>query len=203
MITQEQLSKIQSVSSGTPPADDTTEQTQTPVDPCDTTGASPSDICNSLATAEGSGSYTQSNPNTGASGRYQFIESTALGVLVKSGLSSSKADAQVLWNRCKQSGSAECKKVQDGMCEHYSKTIANSLNRRGIPDTVEFRYLGHNQGAGGANAIWRSMQTGEPVTNKNILRNMRGQAWAFSADGKEFYNNMVNHLKERGVNLNT
>jgi hypothetical protein len=160
-----------------------------------------SEICNTLATAEGKGAYTQKNKKSSASGRYQFTTGTAIDVIQKLGYASNKANAGRIWSNCRRSSAENCKKVQDAMCNSYSKQIVSSLKNYGIKPTVENIYLAWNQGAGGSNVIWESIKSGQPVTNPKVLSNMKGQAWKFSPDGKTYYANMVNYLKRQGVNL--
>jgi hypothetical protein len=155
--------------------------------------------CNMLSVAEGSGSYTQINKSTGAAGRYQFMKSTALERIQKIRPVANISEANALWNKCKQSSTQECKQLQDEMCKSNLAYIERSLTNRGIPLTNANRYLAWNQGTGGASVILKSLKTGLPVTNPTVLRNMKGQAWEFSENGKIFYDNMVKHISDRGV----
>lgn len=211
MLTGENLKKIQDKAASesasklqaldmTPTAS-VEETTDTYVDPCtlDSTPVNASEACNMLATAEGNGEYTEYNSDTGAAGRYQFMPSTGKSVLKQLGFSSAEADAT--WEECKKSSSSKCKAIQDSMCNHYSGWVQSQLEKKNIPLTTENMYLAWNQGTGGANAILRSIQTGMPVTNPKILRNMKGQAWAFSDDGATFYKNMRGYLQGQGVAL--
>lgn len=188
-------------SATTTPAATTTEGTPSTPDICDQTPVSATEVCNMLATAEGNGTYIQTNGSTGASGRYQFMTQTAIGVIAEVRPVSNTAEARTIWDNCKSSSTEDCKKLQDEMCENYSAYIARSLNNSKIPLTDANRYLAWNQGTGGSRAIHRSMTSGQDVTNPTILKNMKGQAWDFSPDGQTFYNNMLEHLNERGVAL--
>jgi len=176
-----------------------TEETTDPCNP-DNTPVDASELCNTLATIEGAGTYDQRGPATStASGRYQIINKTGYGELVK--LGHSKRDAKEIWDRCKRSSSPECKKIQDQVCNSYSSYLQRSLKNRGIPITRETLYLAWNQGGAGAGIIWKSIQTGQPVTNPKILKNMRNQrAWAFSSDGATFFKNMQGYMRKKGVN---
>jgi hypothetical protein len=167
----------------------------------DGTPVEASEVCNRISVAEGNGTYTQKNKNTSAAGRYQFVTGTAASVIQKIGAASNEAAAKNIWYNCRQSSTEDCKKLQDKMCNHYSSQIIKQLKRYNIEPTVENIYLAWNQGAGGAKLIWQSIKTGQPVTNKNVLKNMKGQAWKFSSDGRTYYQNMVNYLKKKKVNL--
>jgi len=173
------------------------------IDPCtgrelDSTPIEASELCNTLATIEGNGTYTQHGPSTStASGRYQIIDGTGAGQLVKLGYSHTEASS--LWQKCKLSASEECKRIQDKVCNSYSHGLQKELKRRGIPVTKETLYLAWNQGAGGANVIWRSIQSGQPVTNPRVLRGMHKQAWKFSPDGATFYKNMQGYMRKKGA----
>ena len=170
---------------------------------CNDIPISASEGCNMLAAAEskGSGSYTALNASTGAAGRYQFIPSTAIEQIKQIRDVKDTEEARTLWNDCGSSSTPECKKLQDEMCKNYFGYIERSLKNGGIPLTNTNRYLAWNQGTGGARAIIRSIESGQPVSNPRILKNMQRQAWDFSADGKEFYNNMENYLQERGIDI--
>ena len=171
-------------------------------DPCDQSPISATEACNMLATIEGNGSYTQDGPSwSSAKGRYQFVKGTAVDQIMKTQNVSSKDEAELLWDKCSQSSSPECKKLQDELCANYSKEIENSLARKGHALTSTNRYLAWNQGAGGANVILTSASTGQPVTNPDILKNMQNQAWAFSSDGATYISNMQGYMAKKGVNL--
>ncbi len=170
-----------------------TEEVEDPCNPAQTP-INASEACNMLATAEGNGKYDQGGS---ASGRYQFVKKTGVSVLKQLGYSNPEST----WNECSNSASENCRRVQDNMCNFYSEDISRQLKSKGIPITTENMYLAWNQGAGGANAILKSRQTGQPVTNKQILKNMHGQAWEYSSDGTTFYNNMRGYLKEKKVPL--
>lgn len=199
MLSLSQLNKIKSNLKTTTPIDprvSAPEPEEPEIDPCnlDQTPISASEQCNMLATAEGSGKYDQGGEQYG---RYQFTKSTGVGVLTQLGHS----DPTDVWNECSNSASERCKGIQDDMCNHYSAELSRSLTNRDIPVTTENLYLAWNQGAGGASVILRSVASGEPITNPEVLSNMHGQAWNFSTDGRTYYSNMRGYLQKKGVAL--
>jgi hypothetical protein len=159
-----------------------------------------------LAQIEGNGSYTQgaNNPYSSASGRYQFMASTAESELIATGLAKNKAEASTLWHECKSSASSHCQHVQDTIATHYSNSLMKSLpsNQR----NMENLYLRYNQGKGGGDIIKRAQANGTKVTNPTIVRNMDNQAW--SRPGRPYHSNgdpdiflkgLRNYVKGRGV----
>jgi len=192
MLNNKILKKIKATKQSTP-------VTESGCSIADGTPVDASNVCNTLAKAEGNGTYVQKNSRTSASGRYQFVTSTAVDVIKKIGAAKTDAEAKSLWYNCRQSSTPDCKKLQDKMCNNYSSQIISQLEAKDIEITAENVYLAWNQGAGGASIIINAMKNGTQVTNRDVLKNMAGQAWKFSPDGKTFYANMQNYLRKRGV----
>lgn len=177
-----------------------TPQSQVTGDCGESTTSNATETCEAIALAEGNGTYTQTRGGfKSASGRYQFVGSTAVAEIKKIGAASTTAAATELWEKCRGSSTSECRQLQDDLCKSYSSYIKRSLNNRGIPPTVENIYLAWNQGPRGAAVIYNAMKTGSTITDPEVLSNMQGQAWEFSANGQTFYNNMLEHIQERNV----
>jgi hypothetical protein len=89
------------------------------------------------------------------------------------------------------------------MCNHYAQTIIKSLKKAGIEPTVENVYMGWNQGPSGVVTIWKSIKTGQPVTDPEVLKGMRNQGPGipFSSDGRTFYNNTKHFIETTGIKL--
>ena len=144
-------------------------------------GSSPSAGCNTMAKGEQSNGYTAYNKKTGAAGRYQFIPKTAKWILTSMlGVSASQADE--LWNKCKTSDTPECKSLQDQMCNKYYEYTIKQIQRVGVlPLDARSVWFAWNQGVNGASHIYKKAHEPNPedrvVTNKTILRNMKGQAF--------------------------
>jgi len=181
-----------------------TTSTSTSTDGCSTGDGTPVDAsaaCNQIAKIEGNGKYTQQNAArfSAAAGRYQFMGSTAVGVIVGMGAASSKSAATTKWTQCRTSNSQECKSLQDKMCNYYSTQILSQLKAKGIPTTTRNLYLAWNQGVGGASAILKAAAAGTTVTNPNIAGNMKNQAWVKTADAAKFLAGLEGWMRQRGV----
>jgi hypothetical protein len=175
-------------------------------DPCNLDGSSDETAtCHTLGKIESGGKYTAKNPDTSASGRYQFTKKTGKYVMQKAGLASNSSEAQALWDECAKSSSAKCKGVQDKMCHWYSNSIKSQLKKKGVPLTVANMYFAWNQGVGGM-AIINDAGNGE-VTDPSIRNKMAKQAWNkqnTTYNGKEFIDRMNKWVEnDRGVKADT
>jgi hypothetical protein len=120
-------------------------------------GLSQNDIRNLLTTAQKESSMGQSlkNPKSSAKGVFQFIDSTG----AQYGLNS--PDGKGFDNRL------DMKANVDAGIKFYKanqKALAPTLRKLGIPvDDPAAMYLAHNQGAGGARSLYRSLGSGKTV----------------------------------------
>lgn len=129
-----------------------------------------------ISTHESGGSYTAKNPDTYAYGRYQFIPSTGKEYCYKAknkgasecgscvpayGPNGSIKVPQTWW------GSTSC---QDKMYEAFTKNNQKILQNNGIPVTTCSLYVAHQQGAEGANQIYRNNISTK--VKRNMLSNM-------------------------------
>jgi len=156
-----------------------------------------------LAQIEGNGSYTQgaNKPYSSASGRYQFVASTAESELVATGIAKNKSEASAIWHQCKSSSSNYCQGVQDTIATHYSNSLMKSLpsDQR----NMENLYLRYNQGKSGGDIIKKAQANGTNVTNPKIISNMDNQAWTkhnpSHGDPDAFLKGLRGYVKNRGV----
>jgi hypothetical protein len=156
--------------------------------------ATATDGCNLMATGEGNGGYNSKNPKTSASGRYQFVEKTALYTLTGMGKAKSESEARTIWNDCATSTTPDCKKLQNEMCGWYFKDSVRQMNHYGVPPTKFNMYLAWNQGPQGASKILLAAKNGEQVTDETVKRGMRGQPF-FTGDSNNNYSGEL-FLKE-------
>ncbi len=149
--------------------------------------------CKTLGKIESGGKYSAKNPESSASGRYQFTHSTAVDVLTRSGMASSTNEANTIWNECSRSSSAKCRSVQDKMCNWYATSIKKSLAKKGVPLTNANVYFAWNQGVTGMAIINDAANNNVEVTNPRMRNKMAQQAWNkhnTTYDGKEFIERM-------------
>lgn len=178
-------------------------------DPCLDTGSGQGSSGDSqvdkLAQIEGNGKYTQGEDNqkySSASGRYQFMASTAEAELIATGLAKNQQEASDLWHECKSSASAKCQGVQDTIAKHYSDYNISDLTYS--DQTVDTVYMRWNQGKGGANQIQKAYDNGTMITDPALIYNMDQQAWskrygASNGDPKIFKANMRKYIHTQGV----
>ncbi len=106
-----------------------------------------------LAKVESNGNYKAYNKGSGATGRYQFLKSTAEPILKKMGKS---------WEDFKQTPS-----VQDEVVKKFTESNAKYLKNNNIPVNDETLWWAHNQGAGGAKALY----TGGEISSRKLKSN--------------------------------
>jgi hypothetical protein len=168
-------------------------------DPCNQAPIDATAACNSLAKAEGDGSYNQRRPGSSVYGRYQFDRATGVAEAVKARPELGAVKAKELWENCQGRITSECKKLQDDMCRNYSGTIISQLKAKGISPTPDNLYLAWNQGAAGAKQILDA-GNGE-VVNSTRRNKMAQQAWNkvdTTYNGAEFISRMRAYLAKRG-----
>ena len=172
-------------------------------DPCNNL-SNPSTNCGMISGVEGNGSYGQKNPDSSASGRFQFVGKTAIEQVVAV-RKVNEADARSLWDECGRSSSAKCQKLQNDMCNHYSGVLEEALIRNGHPTTNLNKYLSHNQGARGFNVIETAAKAGVDVTDQGIRDNMQFQAWnkpTPTYNGAEYKARCAKYMTQRGLDIN-
>ncbi len=169
-------------------------------DECDEIPSDPIDLCKRLAQVEGSGSYTQdTNGSTGASGRYQINQTTAVHLMSTSNMVSSKSAGVALWQECRNSSSAKCVALQDSLCNIYATQLSKGLTG----DTNQFRYLylKWNMGPTGAKEILDAYPG--RVTNPARISNMNNQAWMVGNPGNgdtvDYLKRMDAYIEKRGI----
>jgi hypothetical protein len=164
-------------------------------DPC-ATPSDPGSTCERLAQIEGNGSYTQdTNGSTGASGRYQIEQPTAVGEILKLGKASDKSEAISLWQKCRASDAPECRNLQDEICKSYASSLGGS--------NVREVYLRWNMGVRGANEILEAHHSTGQVTNPVRIAKMDNQAWTrnnpSNGNTKVFLDGLNSYIKKRGI----
>jgi hypothetical protein len=155
-----------------------------------------------LAQIEGNGSYTlDKHGSKGASGRYQIQQAAALDSMAKIGMGSNTSERIAIWQKCRASDTAECKKVQDDVCAGYVQIVGGK--------TVNELYLRWNMGAGGANAIFKAYKNGEKITDPALIARMDNQAWSrpgrkyhSNGDPKVFMDGLNWWINEKGIDPN-
>ncbi len=172
------------------------DSSTTYVDPCAGPLSDPGSVCESLAQIEGNGSYTQNtNGTTGASGKYQIEQSTAVDRMMRMGTVSSKNEGVSLWQKCRSSASAECAKLQDDICNNYASSMTGS-NMREV-------YLQWNMGKKGASEILAAHAGSGQVTNQVRIDKMDNQAWTrgnpSNGDTTKFLNGLDAYIKKRNI----
>ncbi len=176
------------------------------VDECVTPSADASANCNTIAQTEGNGSYTQdTNGTSGASGRYQITQNTAVGLIQDLNLANSKSSATSLWQQCRNSDSADCRKLQDSLCNSYSTQLSKGLT--GDKNKFKNFYLRWNMGPTGANEILNAYPN--KITNPERIALMDNQAWArpptgspSNGDTQKFLNGMNSYIRSKKVDPN-
>ncbi len=167
------------------------------VDECGQPISDPGNTCGRLAQIEGNGNYTQdTNGSTGASGRYQIEQATAVGVMKSIGQGgSSDSSRRALWQKCRSSSSAECSKLQDDICASYAGTMSG--------ETIRDVYAQWNMGKSGAAEIAQAHATTGQVTNPARIRKMDNQAWTKNnpshGDTAKFYAGMEKYMRSKGI----
>ncbi len=156
----------------------------------------PSNTCGKLAQIEGSGAYTQdTNGSAGASGRYQIEQPTAVGQMKKMGVGQNDTERKALWQKCRNSASAECKKLQDDICNNY----AGSMKGKNIREV----YLQWNMGPTGAREILDANAGDGQVDNQVRINKMDNQAWTknnpSNGDTTKFLAGLDNYIQKRGI----
>ena len=111
---------------------------------------------NKLKKVESGGDYNAVNKGSGAYGRYQFIPSTLKEYAKKTGQTVSQAKTP---------------EGQDKMFAKFTEDNMNGLKRRGLPTTELAMWVAHNQGLGGATAIFKGSKL-SPKIRKNIASNL-------------------------------
>ncbi len=173
-------------------------------DPCVPT-ADASTMCGQLADIEGSGAYTQStHGTTGASGRYQMTQVTAVEQMINQHVVNSNSDGVALWQKCRSSSATECKALQDQLCNSYSTQLSKTL--QGDERTIRNLYLRWNMGATGAGEILKAHNTTGKVTNPARIELMNNQAWMKGNPGNgetaPFLEGLNEFIKQGGVDPN-
>ncbi len=167
------------------------------VDECGQPLNDPGNTCGRLAQIEGNGSYTQNtNGSTGASGRYQIEQATAVGVMKNIGRGgSSDASRTALWQECRSSSSAQCTQLQDDICTAYAGTMSGG--------TIRDIYAQWNMGKAGADEIARAHATTGQVTNQTRINKMDNQAWTrndpSNGNTAKFYAGMEKYMRSKGI----
>ena len=113
-----------------------------------------------MANIESGGDYNAHNKGSGAYGKYQFIPSTMKAYAKKLGITVEQARTPA---------------GQDAMVKKFTADNAAGLRRAGIPVNDQTLYAAHQQGLGGAIALYK----GGNVSKKNLESNGVGntQEW--------------------------
>jgi hypothetical protein len=164
-------------------------------DPCAPL-SDPGSTCERLSQIEGNGSYTQDTHGaTGASGRYQIEQATAVGEIMKLGKASTESQAIAMWQKCRASDSPECRRLQDEICKSYAGSLGGS--------TIREVYLKWNMGSRGAAEILQAHNSTGQVTNPTRIAKMDNQAWTRNnpshGDTKKFLDGLNEYIKRRGI----
>jgi hypothetical protein len=155
-------------------------------DPCAPSGDA-SQLCKDFMKAENDGNYTG---HTGSYyGAYQISDDEFEATKKASGVS--RAD----WDRCKQSASADCKSVQDRVCNAVTEKNLRYLKKLGLPQNLLYLYLVHNQGPGGARDIYKALKAGKNEVDNihysdgtTLWGDMKGQAWVLRMQSSKYAN---------------
>lgn len=102
---------------------------------------------------ESRGNYNAYN-KSGATGKYQFFQSTAAPYLAKHGKS---------WNDFKSDSN-----LQESIMRDFTNDNARGLAKAGIPVNRNTLWAAHNQGLGGARALYGSGN----ISTKNLVSNL-------------------------------
>lgn len=94
------------------------------------------------------------NSNTGAVGKYQFINSTLKDLVKKSGISEDTVFS---------------KNVQDQLQETLVSSNATLLKSKNVPITPGNLYMAHYVGAGGTKAVYDAAQRGENISVRDAI----------------------------------
>ncbi len=170
-------------------------------DPCASPESDPGDTCGRLAMVEGSGSYTQDRGGTGASGKYQIIQSTAEGLIKQTGKANSDSEAAALWARCRSTDSPECRTLQDDLCKAYVAQLSQGLT--GEDNKFRNLYLKWNMGPTGARRILEAEAGDGQVDRQSTINLMDNQAWTngnpSNGDTSSFLTGLDKYINDRGV----
>lgn len=124
-----------------------------------------SDFKRMVRGVESGGNDSAKNPNSSASGRYQFVEGTFLE-MYKKAYGASDNEARFAWKNNRNSP-----EVQEALMDQLIVDNQSSLQRAGIPVTSGSLYLAHFAGAGGAQKLYTNPnQSAEAILGEDVVR---------------------------------
>ncbi len=183
-------------------------------DPCDPDGTEEKDTTDKVAQTEGDGKYVTDGASigevdyyTGPQGRYQIDQNTAVGLLIEMGIVSSTEEGKELWNRCGNSGEADCTKLQDVIAGYQTTSLKEAGNGL-VQDRNRYSqlYLRWNMGVTGSNRILEIHKESGQVTDIDRIRFMDDQEWCLdnpsNGNTKIFFDNLDGFIAKKGVNTN-
>lgn len=114
------------------------------------------------------GEYRSRNgAGAGAVGKYQFMPSTLFGRKDNKGVFHPGLIQQL--NPAVPMSAKFDKTLQDRLQELLHSQDVSTLKKLGVPITPGYEYMAHYIGAGGANAVYRSVQAGENKTVAEVM----------------------------------
>ncbi len=183
-------------------------------DPCDVDTQPDTGNTDKVAQTEGDGKYATDGASigdvdyyTGPQGRYQIDQNTAVGLLIELGIVSSTEEGKELWNRCGNSGEADCARLQDVLANHQTTSLKEAGNGL-VQDRNRYSqlYLRWNMGVTGSNRISEIHKESGQVTDIDRIRFMDDQEWCLdnpsNGNTKIFFDNLDGFIAKKGVNPN-